>query len=555
MPDTELAPFTTVFRASEQHRVKRNRQPVSCVACQKRKSRCDRKQPCSACVKRGDAAICRMGPAASAATGKVEVQARLSQLEDMVRGLAEGSRSRFEDDRAKETERAMGNGQAVFGEVEGSYHGSTSWAALVDSIHDIRHALEEDADDIPDQAAPKQPDVFIGDVGKITISEIVSCLPVRQDSDRLIQLFFNAKFLAVPFIHTHQFRRRYDAFWENPSSAGFLWISMLFSILSSGVMVSKVKGVTLSSPQTLMEPKAFMIKAAQCLVAGEYLRAGPLSVEALMLHANTRNVQNQDSDATIWSLYALAIRLAQRRGYHRDPVKISSNISPFEAEMRRRTWFIVQSMDLLFSFQHGMPPMIHEEVCDVGVPTNLTDEDFDEDKPFPPPRPFNDPIPILAYIVKSKLCLILRRIIRHALAVAPAPYSQTMVLNKELEDFYETIPECLRIRPIRSTAFTDPNYTVMHRLMLELMFRKSLCVLHRPFLSADRNNAKYQGSREICRDAALRIINLHIEFDQEIQPGGRIYEDRYMISSLTHHDFLIAAMVVCVDLSESINIR
>jgi hypothetical protein len=83
------------------------------------------------------------------------------------------------------------------------------------------------------------------------------------------------------------------------------------------------------------------------------------------------------------------------------------------------------------------------------------------------------------------------------------------------------------------------------------MFRKSQCVLHRTYLSFDKDNEAYSVSREQCRTSALRILDLHAEFDQEIRPGGRLHEDRYMLSSLTLHDFLIAAMAICLDLSES----
>ncbi|KAM3478256.1 hypothetical protein MY5147_002294 [Beauveria neobassiana] len=39
MPDPDIAQFTSVFRAGKPDRVQRNRQPVSCMACQRRKSR------------------------------------------------------------------------------------------------------------------------------------------------------------------------------------------------------------------------------------------------------------------------------------------------------------------------------------------------------------------------------------------------------------------------------------------------------------------------------------------------------------------------------------
>ncbi|PTB69663.1 hypothetical protein BBK36DRAFT_1156231 [Trichoderma citrinoviride] len=200
---------------------------------------------------------------------------------------------------------------------------------------------------------------------------------------------------------------------------------------------------------------------------------------------------------------------------------------------------------------------MQDDACDVRPPTNLLDDDFDEDcASLPPPRPPTDPHPILAYICKSHLCAVMRRVVRHVLAVVgpPAPYAETLALNRELHEWHDSVPACLRIRAIRDTAFTDPNYTIMHRLMLELMYLKSLCILNRPYLTSHKHEPEYSASRQICRESALRILELQAELDVETAPGGRMYEDRFMVSNLTLHHFLLAAMIICLDLSESADI-
>lgn len=567
MPSSELAPFTSVFRAGDAHRVKRNRQPVSCTACQKRKSKCDRQKPCGTCEKRGEGPSCRFGQGPGGSAGKQEVQARLAMLEEMVKGLAASGTGGGEGSADLDQQKRDGSLEAggTSDGADANYHGATSWAAVVDSIRDIQNVLEIDDDPVPVEQQSleqqplkpqdREPDVLLGDNSPITMDDIRNSLPSRADSDKLVTTYFNAKFLAVPFIHVHHFRRRYETFWAKPEGTNLLWISIMFSILSSGAMIAQAKGIFDSSLTTVAAPRFYMQKAAQCLITGQYLKAKPISVEALMMFAHSRNIQREDSDNTIWSLFGMAVRLAQRRGYHLDAAKVSSKITPFEAEMRRRTWFMIQSSDILFSFQLGLPPMIYDEVCDTDHPSNLTDDDFDENKPVPPSRPPTDPIPILCWRTKSILCRILRRVMRHAVAVVPPPYSETMAINTELENYYASLPACLSIRSIRNTSFTDEGYTIMHRLILELMYRKSQCVLHRRYLTYKKEDTRYSASREICRNAALGMLDLHLEFDLEIRRGGRMYEDRFMVSSLTLHDFLVAAMVTSLDLSESTNIR
>ncbi|KAL7945651.1 hypothetical protein V8C42DRAFT_323753 [Trichoderma barbatum] len=558
MPDPGISQFTSVFRASDAHRVKRCRQTVSCIACQRRKSRCDRQHPCGACEKRGSGESCSYSSAAASSTfektaagsSRRDVQLKLNQLEQMVRGLAEkkagGGEKRSGSDRD---------------ELETSYHGATAWTALVESIRDIQDILVADQESgSPEEVA--EPEILLGDMPPITIKEVMESLPSRQDADKLIMAYFKAKFIAVVFIHTHQFKRRYDAFWADPSPTSFLWISILFSILSIGTMITNTKDPDTLSPASSTSSSApdsrfYMVKAAQCLIAGQYLKGKRESVEALLMHAHSRNVQKLDSDSSLWSLYGLVVRLAQKQGYHRDAAKIpgSRAMTPFETEMRRRTWFLIQSTDLLFSFQNGMPPIIMQDACDVGHPTNLTDDDFDEDcVSLPAPRPPTDPLPVLAYITKSKLCSVMRRVVRHVLAVAPAPYAETLELNRELQEWHASVPTCLRIRTIRNTSFTDANYTIMHRLMLEIMYLKSLCILHRPYLTTHKHDAEYNASRQVCRESALMILEMQAELDIETASGGRMYEDRFMVSNLTLHHFLLAAMIICLDLSESTDI-
>lgn len=559
MPEADISQYTSVFRAGDRNRIRRNRATVSCTACQRRKSKCDRRQPCGACEKRNERDNCKYGAggagsSGSGGAGRKEAQLRLTRLEEMVRGLAQ-----------QDPEKLKGSPRIIDRlntgeEVEQPFQGATSWNSLVESIRCIQDLLHEDQ---RDEGSPEstteaeEPNFFFSNTSTITIPEIVRSLPSKEDCNRIITAYFNAKFQAMPFIHTNQFQRRYEAFWEDPASAGFLWISLFFGVLTAGAKIARVKfSGDPNVLQTVQEPKFYMERAAQCLIAGQFLKDKAGSVEALLMHAHSRNIQKVDADPIIWAIYGLVVRLAQRQGYHRDAAKVSASITPFEAEMRRRVWFMIQSSDLLFSFQHGMPPMIYEDVCDVGHPTNLLDADFDEDTAvLPPPRSDIDPTPILAWSTKSGLCSVLRRIMRHALNVTLPPFSETMALNAQLEQWYSACPASLRIRSIKTTSFIDPNHTIMHRIMLELMFRKAQCVLHRPYISLHKDDPAYNISRQICRNAALTMLNLHIELDQEITPGGRMYEDRFMVSSLTLQHFLIASTISCLDVMESIDLR
>lgn len=234
----------------------------------------------------------------------------------------------------------------------------------------------------------------------------------------------------------------------------------------------------------------FFIRAGQALVAGRYDKARQYSVEALLLYAFCSFRRKEDRDTETWMLMGLATRLAMRMGYHRDPRHLA-NISPFEGEIRRRTFMIVETFDLLLSFQAGLPPIIHEDEYDADPPGNFFDTGFDEEcKALPPSRPVTDPTPMLYYCYKSRLAKMLRSVIRHALALKPTSYGRTMKLDREIHEMHTDIPPSLRMRTLAS-QFMDPPHVIINRLNIGQMYLRCLIVLHRKYLSHERSNPDF----------------------------------------------------------------
>jgi len=218
-------------------------------------------------------------------------------------------------------------------------------------------------------------------------------------------------------------------------------------------------------------------------------------------------------------------------GYHQDPRHLG-HFSPFEAEMRRRTFFTVEALDFLLSFQAGLPPAIPDEVCDTEPPSNLFDTDFDEDcEALPPSRPPTDPTPMLYYCYKSRLGKVLRRAFRLALAVKRPSHEQTMRLDVELQTIHADVPPSLQMRPIAS-CFGEQPYMILHRFNLDLMYLKTLCVLHRSYINHERPNSLFGYSRKTCIDAALQMLNHQAEIHAACQPGGQLSHEKWMPSSL-----------------------
>lgn len=325
---------------------------------------------------------------------------------------------------------------------------------------------------------------------------------------------------------------------------------MLFSALYIGSQNYEEGDQQILTPSNSAARAIFLQKAGQALIAGRYQKAKPYPVEAVLLYGVCKYIQRQEQDNDAWVIIGVSTRLAMKMGYHRDPSTLA-NISPFEGEMRRRTFFILEAFDLLLSFQAGLPAMLHEEECDTEPPSNLFDTDFDEDcKALPPSRPPTDSTPMLYYRYKSRLARIFRRIYRHALSFKNASYEDTMKLDAELQEAHEDVPPSLRMRPL-TLSFTDQPYMILNRLYSNLVYLKSVCVLHRKYISEHRSDPSFAYSRKVCGDAGLQILKHQAELHGACQPGGVFHDHKWMLSSLSCHDFLLAAMIICLDLYES----
>ncbi|OGM47170.1 hypothetical protein ABOM_003970 [Aspergillus bombycis] len=83
-----------------------------------------------------------------------------------------------------------------------------------------------------------------------------------------------------------------------------------------------------------------------------------------------------------------------------------SQISSFEAEMRRRAWLLLLVIDSVVSGQTGLPRVIYPGVGDVTRPRNLLDEDFGPNTDvLPPSRPENQIDSSITYLLAMEQML------------------------------------------------------------------------------------------------------------------------------------------------------
>ena len=381
--------------------------------------------------------------------------------------------------------------------------------------------------------------------------EILRQFPPKNTCDTLIARFFNTYNYDPAFhiIHGPTFQKQYDQHWMNPSETPVIWLGMAIAMMVIALQ---------SFQRTGEEPPEYqgrvwqMLKDYRRLTAQSLALADPMQpisymLETLILYTLGEFGRSRDAETVVLVGVSVIVRLASRMGYHRDS-KYYSAITPFQGEMRRRIWTVVRQCDLLFSSQAGLAPMIRCDEFNTDLPRNLYDDELYEDmKALPPSRPITEPTPMCYVIYKAQLIHVFGQIVEDMQSLRTTPYEQVMKLDAKLRETQSNIPPLFKMRGIEE-SLRDPSSLVMQRYILDLLYLRAQCILHRKYMGHARDNNRYSYSRRTAIEAAMEMLRHQVTLHNESRQGGRLSNIKWYISSLTSSDFLLAAMMVCLDL-------
>lgn len=568
---------------------RRDKPQLSCNLCRKRKLKCDRGHPCVTCARRGLGSSCTYalnipsndGPS-QPAKAPLSVHDRIQQLENLVVDLMKTSGINPIPDTpvsmsppasvvvsapgkqiVKDASSISDYGSMKLGGKSVSYVSGAHWAAILEGIGELKDHLEEEemqnipqADETPELDIPG-PQLLYGCPKHLTKEELLDSVPPRPVTDRLVSYYFNSFEMSPSALHSHQFLKEYEQFWESPSTVPVMWLGLLFAIMSLSAQFQMFKidhgdRFLLATPpkfdlQTMLE--LFRQNIVQCLILGRYTRGGPYVVETMILYFAREYIICKDADIGIWLLLSTIVQIAMHMGYHREP-KHFKGMSAFAGEMRRRVWITLVDLDLAISSQMGLPRMIEERHADIELPRNLHDSDFDVDTvELPPSRPETELTLILYRLNKDRMMKCLGLVWDLVVDIRPHTYVEVMNIDAKLEEAHSSIPDCLRWRSMAQCVADVPSM-IVQKVFLRIIYYRAKIVLHRKF-SHTKTPHEYPYSREAILDAAFNLLDYQRILDEETQPFCRLYEERWRVSSLVSHDFLLATSILCLYLQNT----
>ena len=253
-----------------------------------------------------------------------------------------------------------------------------------------------------------------------------------------------------------------------------MWLALLYAMLCLGLFYTHRDSGNRSPPSSFKESiSKFRSLASSAIVLADYTKPQAYTLQALLLFVGYESFADGEGQVRPWILGGLVIWLALRIGYHRDSSHYPT-ITPYEGEIRRRIWHVLDQYDALKSFQLGLPSMIHKH-SDTRAPHNLLDLDFSvASKELPTERTMDEITPVSYSIAKCRLCTVFSAAAEISHRVSSPNYSEVMELDRRLQEAYAMIPGPLKMRSMDQSIIDSPAL-VINRLNLEFLYQKTRC--------------------------------------------------------------------------------
>ncbi|KAL3422558.1 fungal specific transcription factor domain-containing protein [Phlyctema vagabunda] len=291
----------------------------------------------------------------------------------------------------------------------------------------------------------------------------------------------------------------------------------------------------------------FRVRTVECLIHADITKTQDLLLETLILHSHVEYTSENEGSKESMLLFSMIARLAVTQGYHRDPEQ-HSNLTVFQAEMRRRVWDVMNQYELCFSAQYGIPKIIRYAEVDTKPVSNLHEHElFEEMSVLPPSKPISEKTEIGYQIV---ICEVMRgygRVIEFLHLVAPQPYEAVMKLDESLMKMREEVPAHLHLKSLQE-MHGDASHVILERYVIQQFYHKSICVLHRKYWNVASLEPGGLYSRFTCVASAISLLDLQATMHEASVPGGLLEKIKWYHFSIANHDFLLAAMILSLDL-------
>ncbi|EXJ91218.1 hypothetical protein A1O1_04328 [Capronia coronata CBS 617.96] len=359
---------------------------------------------------------------------------------------------------------------------------------------------------------------------------LVSLIPDRPSTDARVQEYFETMETTYRVLHAPTFFQKYKGFWASSSDTSSDFLVQLLLVCACVNCIVPDGPTGFFGTNSVRRGTAIKwIEVCETwldLQSQKHMTLEIYQVQVLLVIAKKFNCVKVKRE---WTVAGHLLRLAMSNGLHREPSYLSTSISVFDQEMRRRLWFTILELEVQASLDRGMGASLGPFDWDCLAPLNIHDEDFDQNTEKMP-----DPRPVTTFTRTSFLCLAqqhlpLRLEILSKINSIRAPLDTDSVieLDQRLRQILDALPR-----------WTDPAAKAMSCDLSELLLYELLLLIHQPFAAQAKGQTRHFYSRVACRGAALTTL--------------KKYKDMRPTSTLTfsglRSDLLRASLALCHDI-------
>lgn len=154
----------------------------------------------------------------------------------------------------------------------------------------------------------------------------------------------------------------------------------------------------------------------------------------------------------------------------------------------------------------------------------------------------------MAYLIaKSRMLRALGEILDFLGSLRSDAYDAVLNLEVELSRAHLQVPPYLLLSGRTNSADDHPSL-ISKRVQLEYLYHQGICMLHRRFFPQGRRDSRFSNSRERCIESALALLSLQDALHREATARGSLIACRWFRIPLASHDFILAAMILCLEL-------
>lgn len=367
----------------------------SCIACKRRKIRCDRGQPWGYCTKLKSP--CRypdleQSENKSSSSSERDVLTRLRRIETLLARLQDSShqlapeqntdsngaptaRLKQGSDRQESSLDSLSpsSGKLLVQKTEARFVSGSFWTSLDEESNGEtsdapEYANSESVDELDSHAFEADSILFASDDPERSYAHHH---PPGNQVFALWQLFLDRVDPLLKLVHVPMTQRQIIQAGSFLTAVDPAFESLMFAIYYAAASSTQNDLLDKWHRNALSRYRTGLHKA---LIRANFLsKPDFVSLQALTLYLICAR---QGVDRTyIWSMVGVAIRLATRLGLHQDPSALG--LAPFVAEMRRRLWWQIVILDVLTAEENDMDPALLESSFDTQMPSNVNDQDLD----------------------------------------------------------------------------------------------------------------------------------------------------------------------------------